>query len=180
MRNTLFALFVIVLSSDIYGQKVDSVEVPKGVVYNYCDPLLVRRAELTVRKDLSSNSNYALIDNILWIGPVLWSRYKEVKTLSVIEGGNTTLLVDNKKLSAKLIQNVTDSKKIWNQLREEVNTSSYSIRKASYKELQYYWSVISFDVDEPLLIIDGAKHRYILNISPKTMKLLWLDEVPLN
>jgi hypothetical protein len=41
-----------------------------------------------------------------------------------------------------------------------------------------YWSVISFDIEEPLVIIETTQERYILNINPKTMKLIWLDQAP--
>jgi hypothetical protein len=44
--------------------------------------------------------------------------------------------------------------------------------------LQYYWAVISFDIDEPLLIVETSEHKYILNILKKDLKLMWLDEVP--
>ncbi|KLT70319.1 hypothetical protein AB674_08025 [Flavobacterium sp. ABG] len=37
---------------------------------------------------------------------------------------------------------------------------------------------MSFDIDEPLLIIETKEHNYILNILKKKLKLLWLDEAP--
>jgi len=88
------------------------------------------------------------------------------------------LFVDDKKLSAKLTQDLEDSKRVWGELRREIAGKKFILRKARAKELQYYWAVISFDIDEPLVIVETDKESYILNISPKTMKLLWLDQAP--
>lgn len=107
---TFLLIFIVVNVG--YSQKIDSVvDIPKGVIYNYCKSLDVKKAEIFIRKELDKNPDYQLIGEIMWIGPVLWARYKEVNTLSTIKGGNTTLLVDDKKLSAKLIQNIPDGKK---------------------------------------------------------------------
>jgi hypothetical protein len=86
--------------------------------------------------------------------------------------------VDDKKLSAKLTQDIKDSKKVWDEFKKQINGRNFMLRKATPKELQYYWSVISFDIDEPLIIVETGEERYILNISPKTHKLLWLDQAP--
>jgi hypothetical protein len=74
-------------------------------------------------------------------------------------------------------QNVNDSKIMWDEFKKEVS-KDYTIRKANEDELKYYWSVISFDIDEPLLIIETKEHNYILNLLRKDLKLMWLDEAP--
>ena len=90
----------------------------------------------------------------------------------------TILGFDKKKPSGKLTQNKEDFKLVWDHLREEINKGSFKLRKATPTELSYYWSVISFDIDEPLIIIETPEHNYLLNISPKDLKLVWLDEAP--
>jgi hypothetical protein len=98
--------------------------------------------------------------------------------LSATTGGNVTINFNKEKLAAKMTQDADGFKKIWDQLRQEVKGKTVTLRKATYKELQYYWAVISFDIEEPLLVAETAEHSYILNLSPKTLKLVWLDEVP--
>lgn len=53
-----------------------------------------------------------------------------------------------------------------------------SIRKLFQPELLYYWSIISFDITEPLLVIETKKRNYILNfmLSNGKLTLFWLDE----
>jgi hypothetical protein len=160
------------------SQQIDSIKVPRRVVYKYCEPSLVQKACELVKNELTGAPTYNLHNSIVFIGPVLWNRYKKIPLLSNIEGGDVSIRFNNEILSAKLTQELTDFKKVWDYLRTEVAAGNLKLRKATYNELDYYWSVISFDIEEPLLIAETGTHRYILNISPKTMKLLWLDEAP--
>ncbi|MEQ1675593.1 MAG: hypothetical protein ABL876_02755 [Chitinophagaceae bacterium] len=174
----LLVLTLLCLQLAAIGQKIDSVDVPKGVVYKYASPELVEKAKALITKELGDISTYELDAGILFVGPVLWTRYQEIPSMAAIPGGNVTINFNKEKLSAKMTQDKDGFKKIWDQLRQEVKGKEITLRKATYKELQYYWAVISFDIDEPLLIAEAGDHRFILNLSPKTMKLVWLDEVP--
>jgi hypothetical protein len=174
----LLLVFLVTLNCHTYAQKTEKIDIPKRVVYNYCKPKIYEEAKEIVTKELSDQLEYSLVERILMVGPVLWTRYSKVDEFSKIEGGNMTLLVDKKQLAGKMTQDIEDSKKIWNKIREEVNGEEFKLRKATYAELDYYWTVISWDIEEPLIIIETSKHRYILNLNPKTMKLLWLDEAP--
>jgi hypothetical protein len=177
-RTLIFFLIASITSFSLYSQKVEKIEVPNGVVYNYCKPKVYEESKEVIRRELTQDGEYSLVGRIMFVGPVLWGRYQEIESLKNIAGGNTTLMVDDKKLSAKLTQNVDDGKKVWDALRQEIGKRDFKLRKATKQELEYYWSVISFDIDEPLVIVETGKEKYILNISPKTMTLLWLDQVP--
>jgi hypothetical protein len=174
----LFFLSFILTTLCTHAQKIDSIVIPKGVSYKYCDPSLIEQTRSLVTKELSDSTVYELNDGIVFIGPVLWSRYKKIPALANIKGGNVTILFNDEKLSGKITQDPKDFKKVWDQMRKETADADLTLRKPSTKELEYYWSVISFDIEEPLFIVETSEHRYILNLSPKTMKLLWLDEVP--
>ncbi|MEY5047730.1 MAG: hypothetical protein RLZZ175_1089 [Bacteroidota bacterium] len=177
MKNILI-LILLTLSIQVFAQQNNKVDLPKGVIYKYCDSITFQNAKKIIIDELDKNPNYILSDDITFVGPILWSRFKKSKELKSIEGGDVTLLVDNTKLSGKMTQNLKDSKKIWDELRNEINGKDFILRKATFYELQYYWSVISFDIEEPLIIIETKKHNYILNISPKNFKLFWIDEAP--
>lgn len=174
----LLVVFLATLNCIAYAQKIEKIDVPKRVVYNYCKPKIYEAAKEIVTRELSNQFEYSLVDRILMVGPVLWTRFGKIEEFSKIEGGDMTLLVDKKQLTGKMTQEIEDSKKIWNKVRGEVNGEDFKLRKATYAELDYYWTVISWDIEEPLIIIETSKHRYILNLNPKTMKLLWLDEAP--
>lgn len=174
----LFFLFLIFPFLNSFGQTEDKISIPKGVVYRYCEKETVENAKLLIKNSISDGSNDSLLDNLLIVGPVLWSRFKNIDILNKIEGGNTTFHVDKNTLTGKMTQDLNDTKKVWAEFRKEVNGESYIIRKLNEKELIYYWSIISFDIDEPLLIVETKDHKYILNILKDHLKLMWLDEVP--
>ena len=160
------------------AQDIDSVVVPRGIAYKYCSASIFEEAKTLVAKEISDSAAYALNDGILVIGPVLWSRYKKLPSFQKLSGGNVNIIFNNENLPAKITQDEGSFRKVWDEFRKEVSDSNLVLRKATSKEIQYYWSVISFDIEEPLLIAETRERRFILNISPGNLKLLWLDEVP--
>jgi hypothetical protein len=178
--NMKIILAILLCSSFLasHVQAQEKITIPKGIVYKYCDPKIVEKAKLLITTNLTDSTKYDLCDNILIIGPVLWNRFKNIDILNKIEGGNTTFHVDKDELSGKMTQDNADTKKVWTELRKEINGEKFIIRKLNEKELQYYWAVISFDIDEPLLVVETSSHKYILNILKDSLKLMWLDEVP--
>jgi hypothetical protein len=177
MKKYLFIL-LLVFSCQIYAQKTEKINVPDRVVYKYCKPKVLEKAKTIVVNELSDKSENTLTEKILFVGPILWTRFSKIESLANIEGGNMTLLVDDKQLTGKMTQDINDSKLIWEQVKKEVSGVDYKLRKATCKELDYYWTVISFDIEEPLIILETSEHKYILDIAPSTLKLLWIDEVP--
>ncbi len=176
MKHILL-LFLIGFSVPSFAQK-EKIEIPARVAYKYCKPKLYLRAKELVHAELTEKPNYSLCDRLMFVGPVLWTRIGKLDALSKIEGGNVSLHVDQNVLKAKLTQSIEDSKKIWNQIRTEVEGKNIKLRKATVAELEYFWSVISYDIEEPLIIAETLEHTYILDLLPKTLKLIWLDEVP--
>lgn len=171
-------LFIFLFIANIsFAQKIETIKIPKGVVYNYCDNKIIEKAKKLIVNNLSESNDYELLQSHLIIGPELWKRFKDSKKIQSIEKGNVTFHIDNLALEGKMSQSVDDSKIIWDELRNEV-TQDYIIRKANEAELNYYWATISFDIDEPLLIVETKEHQYILNITKDDLKLMWLDEVP--
>jgi len=180
MKITIVA-FLILLNSSTFGQQSEKVEVPNGVVYKYCDSTTYDKAKSLLKQELSDTPKYVLNKGICFIGPILWSRYEKVQTLKNIKGGNLTIRGYKKETSSgKLTQTNEGFKLVWDNLRSEIHNNDFKLRKATAQELKYFWSVISFDIEEPLIIIETSEHNYILNLSPKDYTLVWLDEAPRN
>lgn len=171
-------LIVLVFISFLsHAQKNETISIPKGVVYKYADAKTVEKAKKLIADNLSENNDYKILQNNLIIGPDLWKRFKANEKIQKIEGGKVQFHVDDLILDGKMSQDLADSKIIWDEFKNEVS-KEYIIRKANTLELSYYWSVISFDIEEPLLIVETKEHNYILNLLKKDLKLLWLDEAP--
>lgn len=161
-----------------FAQDSEKIKIPKGVVYKYSNAKTVEKAKKAIADNLSNSSDYSLIKENLIIGPILWERYKDNKKLQEIEEGKVIFHVGKLELDGKIGQSLNDSKIIWDEFRKEIGQQEYIIRKANENELIYYWSVISFDIEEPLLIVETKDHNYILNILKNDLKLMWLDEAP--
>lgn len=175
MRSIIF-LFSVFAFNSFKSQNTETIKIPKGIVYHYADNKIVENAKKLITENLKTD-NYSLLQSNLMIGPELWKRFKNIQKLNVIKEGKVIIHSDNVELDGKMSQDLNDSKKIWDELKKEVN-NDFIIRKADENELKYYWSVISFDIDEPLLIVETKTHKYILNLLKDNLKLMWLDEVP--
>lgn len=160
-----------------FAQTTETINVPKGIVYNYCDPKVLEKARDLVTESITDSTKYLVSDKILIVGPQLWMRFKNIPRLSDIEGGRTVFHVDKEERIGKVTQRLDDAQKVWDEFRKDIK-GKFTIRKANEDELKYYWSVISFDIDEPLLIVETKEHNYILNLIKKDLKLMWLDEAP--
>ncbi len=178
MKCLIFFTCTLLVPVLLNAQTIDSVDVPKNIVYKYADAGTVYKAKNLLLKELSDSSTYSLSNGLTIVGPQLWYRYSKIAALSSIENGNVTVRFNNKAYPAKLLQEQDAFKKVWQQLINETKNEKLVIRKASNKELVYYWAVISFDIDEPLLILETVAHRYLFNFSPKDLKLVWIDEIP--
>lgn len=178
VKRVPFLLLLALSTGRAYAQKTEQVIIPAGVNYKYSSDSKIQEAKKLIKQDLTDSSSYQLSGASLIIGPALWHRYQHIPAISQIKEGHATFHLGSQTLDGKLSQRAADTQTIWAVLRREIAGQPYIIRKATEKELQYYWAVISFDIEEPLLIIDAGQHRYILNIVPKSMKLLWLDEAP--
>lgn len=179
MKKLFLSLVALLVTQVLLAQEIEKITIPQGVVYKYSDAPTYEKAKNLILKELSDSQEYSLTGQpMMFIGPVLWKSFKKIKSLKEIPGGNTTLLVDDQKLEAKLIQTDEDGRKVWDEFRKAISGKAYELRKATPEELTYYWSVISFDIEEPLIILDTGGEKYIINLLPGTLKLLWLDQVP--
>ena len=178
MKNLSISLLITFLAFNSYGQR-EEVNVPKGVVYNYCKPKKFDKAKDIVLNELvMNNPSYSLIEEPFFLGPVLWERISKVDSIKETESAKVDLHVDDAVIEARYFQNQNEAMVIWNFIRHEFNGIPMRLRKATPIEIAYYWTVISYDIDEPLIIAETPDHQYILDINLKKMSLIWLDEVP--
>lgn len=169
-------LFLILFINFGFAQNIEKITIPKRVVYNYANDKTNQKAKELIEESLLQKDNFKLLGENLIVGPTLWKKFQNIETLKSIPG-NVIFHIDNLEVDGKNCQILEDSKKIWIEVKKEIN-EKYIIRKANEDELDYYWSTISFDIEEPLYIIETDQHKYILNFIEKDLKLFWIDEYP--
>jgi hypothetical protein len=163
-----------------------TVDVPKGVIYKYASDKINNQSKEIIKKELSNKTTYAFFDKLVYCGPNLWQRYKNVPSVSKIENGNLELKVpqydstgkvtEERTMIGKLIQDKEDFKILWNQIIKDFEKTTYQIRKLNSKELSYYWAIIFYDIEEPIYVVDNGKYKLLIDVT-NDMKLLWIDLV---
>lgn len=177
MKYSIFLKLFFLTHFFAFSQEIEKIIIPDGIVYNYAENEIIENTKKSILANLSDSTNYSILQQNIIIGPVLWSRYKFNDSFKKIEKGEVIFHVDDLKLEGKMSQSLDESKIIWDELRKEIE-GDFLLRKANQYELTYYWSVINFDIDEPLLILETNKRKYILDFLKSDLKLFWIDEVP--
>ncbi|MBB6331830.1 hypothetical protein HNP24_002780 [Chryseobacterium sediminis] len=175
MKIKIFLLLLLIINT-IKAQGTEKIAIPNRVVYNYADDKINEKAKKLLTEGLTNTTNYNLLGDNLIIGPTLWKRFKNLESLKSIPD-SVIFHIDDMEIEGKMSKTLKDSKKIWEEVKKEVS-GKYQIRKANEDELKYYWSTISFDIEEPLFVLQTENHLYILNFIKKSMNLFWLDEFP--
>jgi hypothetical protein len=131
---------------------------------------------------------YTLFEGSVIMGPRLWKRYKKIEAIGKIKNGNVQFHVpgissSTKKdtleiLDGKLIQEKADFKTVWQQVVTDATQQPLVIRKATAKELSYYWAIINFDIDEPLFVVEMSNFNLLTQFVDKKPVLFWLEEMP--
>ena len=108
-------------------------------------------------------------------------------TLSKIETGTVMFqipVLDNRqeitqtqKTSGKLFQLPDEVWVFWNAFVKRTDFTDLKIRKLNPFELEFYWAMISFDITEPLFILESKRHK-ILTVftSPDDLTIVWIDD----
>lgn len=160
------------------GQTNNDVAIPDGVVYKKTTNAINEQAKKAILNELK-NSTYTFFDKLLYCGPNFWDHYKSNPKIGAIEKGNIDFQVpqpDGKIIikNGKLIQNKDDYRIIWEQIVKDFNSPNLTIRKLNTDELKYYWSIIFFDIEEPIFVIENTKLKIILDLNEKS-NLLFIE-----
>ena len=178
MKLTL-VLCLSFFSLQSYSQKKEKIDVPSRVAYKYCSAKKVLQAKDLLLSELVKNDpTYSLVDEAFIVGPVLWERLEEIEEFGDISGTRIKYHIDNAIMYGKQISDIDDATVLWDYIRSEFNGVPMRIRKLSYDELNFFWTVIDYDIVEPILLAELPEHKYIFDIDKKSLKITQLDEVP--
>jgi len=187
----IFAAILLVVSFSLTAQ--DTLVIPGGVAYKKKNAEVNSRARTLLLMELNENTvSYSLFGGSVFMGPLLWKRYKGYEAIGKIKEGNVqfhvpitdpvTKKISQEVLNGKLIQQKEDFKKVWKQIIADMGNSVPVIRKVREKELRYYWAIINFDIEEPVFVVEtGSFNLLVQFIESKTdskMTVLFLEEMP--
>ncbi len=167
MKHIISLLLILNLTSIGFSQKNDSI--PKGIVYKKKSDTINEQAKKILINELKSPS-FSLFDKLLYCGPNFWEHYKNDPKIKSIEKGNIDFQVPQPNgitiiKKGKLIQSTEDFTTIWNQISKDFFSPNLTIRKLNLTELKYYWSIIFFDIEEPIFVIESNQKQIIIDFS---------------
>lgn len=177
MKNLLLCLLV-VLASTSFAQKKETIRIPARVNYKYLSGKKYQKAYDFTLSELVKTPTYEIVNSKFFIGPYMWDQIDSIPVIKEMYAKDVTVRLDRKKLPAKYVENFKDAQLLWDWIREQFNGIPMRLRKATYEELDYYWTVIYFDIDEPLFIAETPTYKFILDLDRKNFQLEWLDMVP--
>lgn len=185
LRIILIHFLFVIAAGKSFSQ--NTMIIPKGVIYKKApDPVNKKAKELILVELSAKNLSYSLFDSILIVGPILWEKYSSIPPIAAIKEGNISLKINSydsiqKKhitefVSAKLIQRNEDYKIVIQQVIKDLNDKPLKFRKLNELDLFYYWSVIFFDVEEPIYIAEANGRKFLFDLDTN-FKIKWIDEV---
>jgi hypothetical protein len=116
-------------------------------------------------------------------GPLLWEALKDQTGKDLQESLPLNFIMSIPRPATKEGRSFSkpeQKQSFWNYFMEKVKGSnSVSVRRASKQEVDYYWSTISFNIEEPLYVIDIGKRKVLFNFLVKNgePKIFWIDIV---
>jgi|GEM_PF-824097 len=156
-------------------------KVPEGVKYKEATAAVNEQAKQLLLKKFSAKSTdkdvLSIFTTKLICGPGLWSEIKDDKEMAKLTKGNVNIHVDAQTLDGKLFQSPEEVMLFWKAFVKVVDTGSFKVRKLSEEEIKIFWAMISFDIEEPLYILESPQHKILVDfVSDGGLKIMWIDD----
>jgi hypothetical protein len=169
-------------------------DVPEHVVYKKASGEVNRRAldMLSSRPLLAGERAYAsdqVFSDKLICGPGLWPKIKDDPDMKKITKGEVKFKIPTKngeqELAGKLFQTNDEVAAFWKAFRRAYKSEEATVRRPSREELRIYWAMISFDIEEPLFVVETKSASILVQFvsSPsgnasesKELRIFWIDD----
>jgi hypothetical protein len=183
------AIFCILQTALCAGEA--QVEVPPGVRYKTASTEVNDRAKKRLAEFFSTPMKLEIPDDafaaMAICGPLLWSRIKglaEMKALTkgevvvhmpIYEGGN---VVRQQQMQGKLFQNKAEIREFWKALCKTVGRDEkFRIRRPTKLELELYWAMIPYDIEEPIFVVESDRHSFLIDFAGGKDRMFWIDDL---
>ena len=159
-------------------------DVPSGVNYKKASPEVNAKAKAALEQALANPAMpTGLLSDTISCGPILWNDLKvEQEILSKDSTPVVLFLSIPEPLQAqgRGLRTQEQRERFWGMmLAKHPDLRKGIVRIASAKEIQYFWTTIPFDIEEPFLAIETPSSVFIVNLRmEKDLPVLfWIDRV---
>lgn len=147
-------------------------EVPKDVRYAKVDAktntIAQKKLQAVFGKEPTMADYSPIAHSPTIVGPRLWSAIKKAALKDMPKSKPVTFNVPNgkavHKYDGRLLKEAPEIELLWLSISIIAEKGSKaSVRKAKASELSYYWAIISYDIVEPLYVVDCGKSKFLFH-----------------
>jgi hypothetical protein len=147
------------------------VKIPKGIVYKKTTESKNMEAVEYIKYIIFGNTFTKNLSKAIMVGPYLWQSLKDIEefsskpTMQVIY--NVPMNGKNIKMNGAVIRFEEKTELLIMAFNGLLNDrKNIKIRKINENELKYYWAICSYDLEEPILVIEtDLGEKYIFDIN---------------
>jgi hypothetical protein len=175
----------------------EPVQVPKGVTYIPATDQINDAARQSLQEKFNVKASdedvRALFEDMVFCGPGMWLNIRNDENISKIKQGRFITKVPVLKpdgrfdhfdsMEGKIFQTREQVLVFWKALVKQADLDKLTIRKLNQEELKIFWKLISFDITEPIFMVESDKHKFlVLFMSPRPekpdekLKIMWIDD----
>lgn len=163
MKLIAIAAFLL-LSSPAFGQ-----EIPKGVRYKRASEELNALARSKLESALASDKMPSeFFGSVTVIGPMLWKALRPSADKTLLDAKQVVLMVPGPGTMAEGKRILTEEERaaFWKLFHQQYGKSKdVKVRTANAEEISFYWATIPFDIDEPFLVIEAGRDRFVVDFT---------------
>lgn len=180
-RRTIVVAFALgaLTAANCVGQ-----DVPKGVTYKKATAETNAKAKIALERALSdTDSPTDFLSRVISCGPILWNDLKaDHESLSKDSTPVTMFLSVPEPLQAegRGFRTQEQRDKFWKLVLDKYpGLRKGIVRPARANEIQFYWTTIFFDIEEPFFAIETPTDIFVANLKfeKDTTTLFWLDRM---
>ena len=144
-------------------------DVPQGVTYKKASPLVNARAKSAVEQALAANAApESLMSGVISCGPILWGDLKDHQFELSKDSTPISMMLsvpDPIKAEGRGFRTQEQRNRFWNLvLQKYPDLKKGVVRPAKANEIQFYWTTIPFDIEEPFFAIQTPSNVFIANL----------------
>ena len=112
--------------------------------------------------------------------PRLWKVLTDTPPPEILARGSTMATTSRPNEEGRMFLTAGETSEFERLLRKKLGTRVIQIRKPNFSEIQYFWSEICFDIEEPLFIAEIGNKKLLVNFIVTDGKLepFWFDLCP--
>lgn len=158
-----------------------SVDVPNGVIYHKTTDEKNSEAKKTINQAVATQKGNFIFETTIMVGPNLWRKFINSEYYTNPDMGiDLNFKIPNGKeitnRKGRILKKSQEFENLWKFVCDELKTNS-KLRIPTKNELEYYWSIIAFDIEEPLFVVENGKSKILLNINPTNSKLIFIESL---